>query len=399
MPQFEINKRIAKLRKRLAKEDVDAFIALKSVNVEYLSGFDHIRDDSNPHAVLVTADEIRFLTDGRYVEVAQREAALAASRGVDWRVDDPDDKLVIKDMHELWDLKQFDLIALEDTAPYRIFTSIEKSAQPVKVIPARNWVEEIRSVKDEAEIERIKAAQAITDKTFAHLCDFICPGLSEKEIAVELEFTLRRFGADGTSFDPIVAAGPNGSLVHAVPSDRPVQAGDLLTLDFGASLDGYCSDMTRTVFVGGTREADAKPTDSTSASEESRVYPSSEQRKVYETVLAAQKASLEAFAAGVSSAEVDAAGREIIKKAGYGDYFVHGTGHGLGLYIHEQPTVGPRNEDGLKAGEVVTCEPGIYIPGKLGVRIEDMVVIIEDGSFNLTKSPKELLILNEKESM
>jgi len=369
-------------------EGADAFIANKSVNVEYLTGFDHIRDTSNPHAVLVTADEACFLTDARYLEVAETQALKAQTcttpDAAIWQVDNPGDKLVIKDMHEIWDFARFAKIALEDSVPYRIFELLKASAQPAELVPAKNWIEDIRSVKDAHELERIKAAQAITDKTLAHLCAFIRPGLTEKEVALELEYTLRKLGADDVAFSPIVASGPNGSLPHAVPSDRVLEAGDLLTLDFGASYGGYCSDMTRTIFIGGTNDAGES------------VQPSEEQRKVYETVLAAQEASLAAFREGVTGIEVDAAGREVIKAAGYGDYFVHGTGHGVGLYIHEQPNATPRSEGKLKAGEVITCEPGIYLPGKLGVRIEDMVIVTEEGSINITASPKELLVVNRE---
>jgi len=363
----------------MVAEGVDAFIALKSVNTEYLTGFDYIRDNSDPHAVLITADSARFMTDSRYLEVAQSQAAQSTAEDSLWQVDDIGSKIVTKDMHELWDLKQFTKIGLEDSLSYRVFTLIEESAGSTKVIPAKNWVEDIRSVKDAAEIERIKSAQAITDLTFTHLCGFIKAGMTEKEIALEIEYKVRKLGAEGTSFSPIVASGPNGSLPHAVPTDRVIELGDLLTLDFGASYGGYCSDMTRTIFVGGIDEAGES------------VQPSVEQRKVFDTVLAAQQASLAAIKAGASAKEVDAAGREIIVEAGYGDYFIHGTGHGVGLYIHELPNSSPRSEGKLNADEVMTVEPGIYLPGKFGVRIEDMVVVTDDGSLNITESPKDLM--------
>jgi len=367
-------------------EKVDAFIVLKSVNVEYLTGFDYIRDNSDPHAVLITQKEARFITDARYLEVAQKQAATAAaaakaSHKALWQVDDPEGRPIIADLHELWNFKHFKIVALEDKVSYRIFDSIKTSIHPAKVVPAQHWVEDIRSVKDAAEIDRIKAAQAITDKTFTHLCDFIKPGMTEKEIALELEYTVQKLGAEGTSFSPIVASGPNGSLPHAVPTDRAIKTGDLLTIDFGASYGGYCSDMTRTVFIGGTNEA-GEP-----------VLPTDEQRTIYETVLAAQEASLAAFKEGITGIMVDKAGRKVIEDAGYGDYFVHGTGHGVGLYIHEAPNASPRSPEKLKAGEVVTCEPGIYLPGKMGVRIEDMVIVTADGSENITTSPKNLIVI------
>ena len=383
MPHFEIASRISQLRQRLVAENVDAFIAATSTNIEYLTGFDSIRDNENPHAVLVTPTEARFLTDSRYLEVAQAQAATGNSSQNPaslflWTIDDPKEKLVFKDMHEMWDLKRFKTIALEDTISHRLFEAIKDSVAPVSVVAAKNWVEDIRTVKDAAEIARITAAQDITDSVFALLCDFIKPGVTEKEVAVEIEYRIRMLGAQSTSFPPIVAAGPNGSLPHAVPSDRPISAGDLVTIDFGASYGGYCSDMTRTVFVSNA---------------EKTLAPSQKQKEVYDTVLAAQTASLETFKTGATGIEVDKAARDVIEKAGYGQYFGHGTGHGVGLEIHELPNASPRSPESLKAGEVVTCEPGIYLPGELGVRIEDIVVVNAQGASNITKSPKELLVI------
>ena len=396
MTQFNTPARLAKLRARMTAEGVDAFIAIKSANTEYLTGFDYIRDSSNPHVVLVTADEARFITDGRYTEVAEKQAKNCEI----WTVDSFGDQ-GIKDLAKIWNLTSFNTIALEDSMSHRIFSFISTSvnstesalgegtmqkvlahvAGPTEVIAAVDWVEEIRAAKDEAELARIKAAQAITDKTFSHMCNYLKAGLSEKDVANELEYTLRRLGADDKAFSPIVASGPNGSLPHAVPTDRVIEAGDLVTLDFGASLGGYCSDMTRTVFIGGN-DAEGNP-----------IEPTDEQRKVYNTVLAAQEASLAAFKEGTTGIEVDKAGRDIIIEAGYGDYFTHGTGHGIGLDIHELPNASPRSKTALPAGAVITCEPGIYLPGKLGVRIEDMVVITKDGAESITTSSKDLLII------
>ncbi|MCL2525689.1 MAG: aminopeptidase P family protein [Coriobacteriia bacterium] len=385
MPHFDITNRITQIRTRLAAENIDAFIAIKSVNVEYLTGFDYLRDEGNPHAVLITQDQARLLTDGRYLEVAQTQAAQTAGDAPVasplWTVDDPAGKLVFKDMHEIWDLTSFKTIALEDTIPYRLFEQLKESAAHATITPAKNWVEDVRASKDRAELARIKTAQAITDQTFDHLCSFIKPGMSEAEIALELEFTARKLGAEGLAFPPIVASGPNGSLPHAHPGERIIEPGDLLTLDFGAAYRGYCSDMTRTIFIGGK-------TDTAEC-----VHPTDQQVAVYDAVLAAQEASLAAFVAGATGIEVDAAGRKVIEHAGFGEYFTHGTGHGVGLDIHELPNASTRSEEALPAGAVITCEPGIYIPGVLGVRIEDMVIVTEDGSENITSSPKHLITI------
>jgi Xaa-Pro aminopeptidase len=371
---FKVKERLNRLRERMRHEGIDAFVALRSVSVEYLTGFDHIRDLEDPHAVLVTADEARFISDARYLEAIQ---AQVAEQNSPYQVDNPQGKSIPKDLCELWDLNSYKAIALEDTVMQRIFALFEEALVPVALTPAKNWVEDLRRTKDATELERIAVAQSITDQAFEHICSYLQVGQTEQEIALELEYTLRKLGADALAFPSIVASGPNGSLPHAVPSDRRIEASDFVTLDFGAAYRGYCSDMTRTVCVGG------QPTD--------------EQRRVYETVREAQLASLTAYKEGVTGTDADKAGRDIIEAAGYGAYFAHGTGHGVGLEIHEQPSVSPRGMDALQKGEVVTCEPGIYIPGKLGVRIEDMVAIEANNGrssvHNFTTSTKELLVL------
>ena len=369
MEEFQTVQRLARLRKRMKEEGVDAFLALRSVTVEYLTGFDAIRDLEDPHAVLVTADEARFLTDSRYQEIAEIQAAEHKSP---YRIDDAKDKRIPEDLCELWNLKSYKRIAVEDSIMQRTFALLEDALTPGVLKPTKEWVEKLRAVKDAAEIERIAAAQAITDQAFTHICGYLQVGQTEHEIALELEYTMRKLGAT-LAFSSIVASGPNGSLPHAVPGERRIEEGDFVTLDFGASFKGYCTDMTRTVCVGAPA--------------------SDEQRRVYETVFEAQLASLAAFKAGATGAQVDKAGRDIIEAAGYGEYFGHGIGHGVGLEVHELPTASPRGMDALLQGNVITCEPGIYIPGKFGCRIEDMVVIEDEGVSNFTTSPKELLVV------
>lgn len=230
----------------------------------------------------------------------------------------------------------------------------------------------LRKIKDKSEIELIKSAQAITDKAFSHILNFIKEGKTEREIALELEFFMRREGSEGVAFDTIAVSGKNSSLPHGVPTDKAVEKGDFITLDFGAKVDGYCSDMTRTVAVGQTTD---------------------EQQEVYRTVLAAQLKGLETIKAGLKGVEVDAAARKIIADKGYGEYFGHALGHSLGLEVHEAPACSPSCDEVLEVGTLMTVEPGIYIPQKFGVRIEDLVLITENGIENLTYSPKELIIL------
>jgi len=234
-------------------------------------------------------------------------------------------------------------------------------------------IERLRMRKTEAEVEKIKAAQRITESAFAHILGFIKPGVSERDVALELDFFMLKNGAEALAFETIIASGVNSSKPHAVPSEKIIENGDFVTLDFGAAVDGYRSDMTRTVAVGDRSE---------------------KQREVYSVVLAAQKAALSTLKPGVTCKAADAAARDIIRDAGFGSFFGHGTGHGVGIEIHEEPTLSPNGAGELEPGNVVTAEPGIYLPGEFGVRIEDMVLITADGCENLTHSPKEMIVVS-----
>ena len=230
----------------------------------------------------------------------------------------------------------------------------------------------LRRKKSAEETEKIKAAQRITDEAFTHMCAFIREGMSEKEIALELDFYMLSHGADALSFETIVASGENGAKPHAVPGERRVKKGDFITMDFGAIVDFYHSDMTRTVALG---------------------TPDDEMVRVYNTVLFAQNSAIAAAKEGVACKAVDAVARDIIREAGYGEYFGHGTGHGVGVEIHEQPCFNTLSTDVFGEGDVVTVEPGIYLPGKFGVRIEDMIYFDGQSVQNLTKSEKKLIVL------
>jgi len=234
------------------------------------------------------------------------------------------------------------------------------------------YLRTLRMHKTSREDEYIRQAQGIAEAAFEYILGIIKPGMTEREIALELDFAMLRRGAQAVSFETIAVAGENGSKPHGVPGERPLQAGDLLTLDFGAVIDGYHSDMTRTVAVG---------------------EPGEDQKKVYEIVLEAQLAALAALAPGIACSKIDKRARDVIEAAGYGDDFRHGTGHGVGLEIHEAPTLSRKSKDVLAPGMIVTVEPGVYLPGKCGVRIEDMALITETGYENLTRAGKELFVL------
>ena len=241
-----------------------------------------------------------------------------------------------------------------------------------KLVPFNKQISGFRATKEPWEVELMLKAQEITDKAFSEILTRIKPGMSELELQAGLIYCLYKNGATGLAFSPIVVSGPNTSLPHGVAGERIIQEGDFVTLDFGASYQGYCADMTRTVAVGHATE---------------------EMKKVYDTVLQAQLAGIAATKAGVIGCEIDAAARKVIVDAGYGEYFGHGYGHSLGLEIHEAPNPNPGNKGPMPAGALCSAEPGIYLPGKFGVRIEDVTIITEDGTIDITKSPKNLIIV------
>lgn len=363
---MDSTQRVANIRSKMVEEGVDGFLITCASNVDYATGFDGIHDQEDPHAVIITADKALFVTDSRYIEVASAQASDSAYE-VFCTVEPLADEVVSHIAQH--GIKK---LAIESGVSHKKFCTYEEKLKGVEIVAADGWIEKIRFEKSDEELERIDAAQAVTDKAFAHICTFIKEGMTEREIAVELEIAMKRFGADRLAFESIVASGPNGSLPHCVPGDRKVVRGDFITMDFGAEVGGYKSDMTRTVAV---------------------LEVSDEDKAVYETVLAANRAGRAAVAATIEGKAVDAAARDVITNAGFGEYFGHGLGHGVGLDIHEGPSVSPRSVDTLKVGDVITIEPGIYLPGKLGVRIEDLVEVTEGGARVFTQSPHELIFV------
>lgn len=336
-------------------------LVISPENRRYLTDF-----VSSDGYLLITKSESVFLTDSRYIEAAQN---------------------TVKDCGEIALLTSFSAqlpVYTEKLGIKTVFTEAEKLsvaefAKIQKALPceciaekADGMINALRRTKSEEEKEKILAAQAIAEKAFDHILGFIKEGVTEREIALALDFFMLGNGAECVSFETIAVSGKNSSMPHGVPCDKKIEKGDFITMDYGAVVGGYHSDMTRTVAVGGV---------------------SSKQAEVYETVLNAQKKSLEILAAGVSCRDADAAARDVIVRAGYGDCFGHGTGHGVGIEIHEEPRLSPKSVQTLQIGDVVTVEPGIYIPSEFGVRIEDMAFITENGCENLTKSPKNLIIL------
>lgn len=342
-------------------QGVDGALVTSEHNRRYLTGF-----PSSAGVVLATKEAAYFLTDFRYIEAAQKKI-----RGMECL----EYKRLADTLQELAKKHKIKCIAVEDEG----MTCAERQrfTDMLQGIELRGGVldpllYDMRLIKTPKELEKIKQAQELTDYGFENILPFIRPGRTEKEVALELEFAIRKKGAECVSFDFIVVSGANSSLPHGVPTDKVIERGDFVTMDFGAVVDGWHSDMTRTIAVGKCSE---------------------EQRSVYQTVWLAQQAVLGVLKSGYSCVAGDAAARDVIAQAGYGNYFGHGTGHGVGIEIHEEPRLSPSaGKDALRAGSIVTVEPGIYLPGKFGVRIEDMVSITSNGCENLTKSPKELII-------
>lgn len=353
---------IEKLKKLIKNSEFDAALIVSPENRFYFTGF-----NSSDGFLLVSDSEAVFITDSRYIEAAQNTVK--------------DCKVVlqerdIKQLKNVLDGFGAKSVAVEaDRLTVSNLIRFQKAFEGIEVIAdgmLDKGVNSLRGVKDETEVEKIVAAQRIAEKGFEHICNFIKEGKTEKEIQLELDFFMLSHGAAALSFETIAVSGANGSMPHGVPTDKPVKKGELITLDFGAIYEGYHSDMTRTVALGEIND---------------------KQREVYDTVLKAQLNSIASIKAGVTGKDADEAARSVIRNAGYGEYFGHGTGHGVGVEIHEFPTVSPANDKPLEAGNIVTVEPGIYLPGEFGVRIEDMVFVTETGCRNLTNCPKELIIL------
>jgi len=350
-------KRVAALRAQLEEQELDGLLVTNLTNVAYLSGF-----TGSAGALVVTADQTLLVADFRYFTQVEQQAP-------EWTLvkADPGEKLEdrIADTVAHLDVKRLGFEAQSLTvALHEQFTA---KASPEKLSPTKDLVEGLRKVKDDTEIAAIRVAADLADQALAHVLKYVEPGVTERELAAELEYFMKRAGADQPSFPSIVAAGPNSALPHAGITDRPVQPGDLLLFDLGAKRGGFCSDLTRTVCVG---EADAW------------------QREIYALVYQAQRIGLEGVRAGAGGIEVDRRVRDFLKAAGYGEHSGHGLGHGVGRDIHEGPRLSPTSEDTLEPGMVVTVEPGLYLPHRGGVRLEDLVVVTTDGCEILSHSSK-----------
>ncbi|MBK5251967.1 MAG: aminopeptidase P family protein [Peptostreptococcaceae bacterium] len=348
--------RIATLKSGLKLDFGEGLLLFKPVNFRYYASF-----TGTSGFIYSDASGDFFLTDSRYVEQAKKQC-------MGFEIVELSKDFTIYNFLEAKGLNR--LYVEENYITMALHGKLRKSLENTPIIGMDAFISNQRIIKETSEIEKISRAAKIADEAFSHIIGFIKPGMTEKEIAFELEFFMRRSGAEGLSFETIVASGVRSSMPHGAPTDKRVEEGEFITMDFGCMVEGYCSDMTRTVHLGPASE---------------------EERNVYQVVLKAQNEAMKSIMEGMTCVSVDKIARDIIMENGYGDYFGHGLGHGVGLEIHEEPFLSPLGDKMLRAGMVVTDEPGIYIPGKFGVRIEDLVVVRENGCDVLSNSRKELI--------
>lgn len=351
--------KLQKLRNEMAQHEIEAFLITSEFNLRYITEF-----TGSSGLAIVTKDDALFITDFRYTEQAAEQV-----KGFD--IIQAKTNLLEEAAAQAKNLGLKTISFEKDFVTYATYEQYgEKMDAELK--PVSGIIEKIRMIKTPEEVEILKAAAKIADDAFEYICTFIQPGMTELEVSNELEFFMRKQGATSSSFDIIVASGLRSALPHGVASEKVIESGDFVTMDFGALYKGYISDITRTVAVG---------------------EPSEKLKEIYRIVLEAQELGVEKIAPGMTGYDADAIGRDHIKSKGYGDAFGHSTGHGIGLEVHEGPGLSFKSQVVLEPGMAVTVEPGIYLPGIGGVRIEDDILITESGNERLTKSSKELRIL------
>jgi len=354
------HRRIAALRNELSSLKLDAFISTAAPTLQYLCGY------SGSNGLLVVSKRsVHFFTDFRYQEIIQ--TAVTADAKIIGKGS------LLQVVAKKGVFKSFKTVAVEqDRLSLTEFVLLKKFILPKKIVLTSGLVEQLRAVKDHWETASLKRAFAISDRVFDQLLGIIKPGMTELEVSAEISYLHKKHGAENDSFDVIVASGVRGSLPHGTATEKKIRTGEFITLDFGCLFGGYHSDMTRTICVG---------------------RPTAEMKKVYRTVLDAQQKACDAVRSGIPAKLLDRIARKHIANKGYGKYFGHSLGHGVGLEIHELPRVAPKSKDTLEAGNVITIEPGIYLPERFGIRIEDTVVVTSSGCEVLTRSPKELITI------
>ncbi|PID16924.1 Xaa-Pro dipeptidase [Sporosarcina sp. P34] len=351
--------KIEQLRNLLKEQQLDALVITNPYNRRYMTNF-----TGSAGTAIVSQDDAVFITDFRYIEQANDQLT-------GYRIVQHTGAMIQEVANQVKEMKIDTLGFEKEDLSYSQFEVYDENIK-AKLVPVAGLIEQLRLIKTPEEIEVLKQAAAIADAAFVYICSVIQAGKTELEIANELEFFMRKQGATSSSFDIIVASGERGALPHGVASDKVIETGDLVTMDYGALYNGYISDITRTVAIG---------------------EPSAKLREIYEVTLRAQELGVEQIKPGMTGIEADAITRDYIKSKGYGEAFGHSTGHGIGMEVHEAPALSFRSNTVLVPNMAVTVEPGIYLPGVGGVRIEDDILITETGNERLTKSTKELLIL------
>lgn len=355
-----MNKRLEKFRHQLKINSIDGALIYSDTNRNYLSGF--TGDESY---IIITDSDAIFITDSRYTEQA-------SSQVLDFEVRQYAGAIIdfLTDTVKSLGIKKLGFE--EDFVTFSMYDNLKNGLKDIELVQLEGIIENMRQVKDQEEIAKIQKAADIADEAFSHMLKYIKPGMTEMDISIELEFFMRSKGASRLSFTSIVASGKRSSLPHGTASLKTVEEGDFLTLDFGCVYNGYCSDMTRTIVIG---------------------KASDKQKEIYDIVLRANEEVLKNIKPGITGESLDLIARNIIGDCGYSQYFGHGLGHGVGMDIHELPHVNKRGKNPLEPNMIITDEPGIYIPGFGGVRIEDLVVVTEDGCKVLSKSAKKLIEL------
>jgi len=356
-----------RLRSIFKEKELDMILITDPYNLRYYTGY-----RGGEGVALITESSNILLVDSRYTEAAGRES--------DFKVIEYNNKAPLKKLIQQFIIEEnvkragFEDLSISYAEYNRYLSYMKDEKAGIDVLPVMLGDALLipRQIKTLEEIQLLQQAEHIGDLAFQDICGILKPGMTELEVAAELEYSMKKHGAEGFSFDTIAASGVNSSMPHAIPSEKKLEKGDFLTMDYGCRYNGYCSDMTRTVCIGKASE---------------------EQKKVYNIVLTAQEMVLEQLRPGMLCKEVDSIARDYIASQGYGDCFGHGLGHGVGLYIHESPAFNTRDESVVRPNMIETDEPGIYIPGRFGVRIEDMILITENGCRSLAASPKQLIEL------
>jgi Xaa-Pro aminopeptidase len=357
---FDYKERVRSLRIALEKKQCDAFMTSFMPHLRYLTGF-----SGSNGLCIVTHAKVFFLTDFRYKEQIRNEVSCSRSFITSGElIENAAEEKLLRGCRRVGVEKEYLSLAQ--------LSELRKHCNAVRFVPTADLVESLASLKSEPEISLIAKAVAITDAVFEEIIKVVKAGISELDVSAEISYLHKKNGAEKDSFEPIVVSGPRSSLPHGRPSSKKIKQGELVTLDFGCFYNGYCSDLTRTIAVG---------------------KPSGEARKVYSIVLEAQQKAIDSAHNGVEAKTLDSTARDHIRSRGYDKFFGHGLGHGIGLQIHEFPRVSSRSTHTLRTGNVITVEPGIYLPGKFGVRIEDDIVIREGSCDVLTKAPKSMMIV------